>query len=242
MKKYNYENLKEDAHVYHMWEPLKFEIKDNYKYIPKNILFVILSNILSIIVNFLLVIINKVLFGYKIINRNKREKKGTIIISNHIHPMDCTMISLIYAPSRVYYPTLQSNLKIPFIRHLIRILYAVPIPNKENQKVKFYNEINEALKDGKVIQMYPEGSMWPYYESIRSFKYGAFKMAVDANKGITLVRFIFTSRKGIYKLYKRKKCINAVVLGVEYPNLSLSYNERIEELRNRCFEIMKGDL
>ena len=31
----------------------------------------------------------------------------------------------------------ESNLKIPFIRHLIRILYAVPIPNKENQKVKF---------------------------------------------------------------------------------------------------------
>ena len=33
MGKYNYENLKDDAEVVKNWEPLKFEISDNYKYI-----------------------------------------------------------------------------------------------------------------------------------------------------------------------------------------------------------------
>ena len=39
MKKYNFENLKDDDEVVKNWEPLKFEINDNYKYISKNIFF-----------------------------------------------------------------------------------------------------------------------------------------------------------------------------------------------------------
>lgn len=240
MKKYNYQNIDESEHVKHNWEPLNFEIKDDYDFVPQSKVFNFFSNIVAFIVIILLFLINKVLYGYKIENKKKLKKKGGFVsISNHVHPMDCTMIALLYYSKRVYYPTLASNFKIPFIRHLIRILYAMPIPSSEKQKAKFYNQINDLLKNKRVLQMYPEGSLWPYYEDIRHFKHGAFKMAVDANVPVQIVKFIFVKPKGIYKLYKRNKCIHLKVVDYIYPNLKLDYDNRIEDLKNRSYEIMK---
>ena len=89
--------------------------------------------------------------------------------------------------------------------------------------------------------MYPEGSLWPYYENIRDFKYGAFKIAVEANKPIQPIRFVFVNTDGIQKLYKKKKCIHAIILPAIYPNESLEYKERIEDLRNKTYDaIYKG--
>ena len=95
MKKYNYENLNSDDHVFHMWEPLNFEIKYNYKFINNNLVYRIFSKIILIIVYFIVYIINKILFGYKIKNKEKLiVNEGVISVSNHIHPMDCTMIGI----------------------------------------------------------------------------------------------------------------------------------------------------
>lgn len=241
MEKYNYKNLKEDAHVFHLWEPLKFEIKDDYNYISRNGLFNLVSNVLVIPMGIILIIINKILFGYKIENKREFSKNGFVSISNHIHPMDCTMIGLIYYPRRVYFPTLKSNFKIPVIRHLIRILYAIPIPDKDNQKKKFYKQINQIIKEKKIIQMYPEGSLWPYYNNIRNFKYGAFKIAVEANVPIQPIKFVFREPTGFYKIYKKKKCIHAIILDLVYPNNDLDYELRIQDLKERTYQAMKEE-
>lgn len=243
MKQYDYCNIEEDAHIFHMWEPLKFKIKDDYQFISKNVIFNLISNILFLPIGIILVILNKILFGYKVINKeNIVGDAGVVSISNHIHPMDCTMIGLVYYPRRVYFPTLQTNFKIPFIRHLIRILYAIPIPTNASQKKIFYGQINEALQANGIVQMYPEGSLWPYYEEVRNFKYGAFKMAVEANVAVQPIKFVFKEPTGIYKLYKRKKCIQAVVLEAIYPNNELDYKSRIEDLRNRTYESLKREI
>ena len=243
MKKYNYENISESTHVTHLWEPLKFTLKDNYRYISKSKLFSFFSNLIAAIIFPILIILNKILFGFKIENKDKVLKNtGFVSVSNHVHYMDCTMIALLYFPKRVYFPTLQSNFKIPFIRHLIKILYAIPIPTKDNQKVSFYNDINKALLNKKIVQMYPEASMWPYYEKVRSFKYGAFKMAVTANVPIQPLKFVFQEPTGIYKLYKRKKCLHLIVLDPIYPDLSLQPKERIADLRDKAYNaINKGE-
>lgn len=241
MKKYDYSSFDESEHITHNWEPLDFEITNNYKYVSNNIIFNFISNVIAFIVIILLSFINYILYGFKIEDRYKMlQNRGFVSISNHVHYMDCTMIALLYYPTRVYYPTLESNFKIPFIRHLIKILYAIPIPNKEKQKARFYKQIKCAIKKKKVIQMYPEGSLWPYYEDVRHFKYGAFKMAVDSNTPIQVTKFIFVEPTGIFKLY-RKKCIHLKVLDPIYPNLKLNYEERIEDLKERSYLKMKEE-
>ena len=79
-----------------------------------------------------------------------------------------------------------------------------------------------------------------YYEKIRDFKYGAFKMAVNANKPIQPIKFVFKNPKGIYKLYKKNKCIESIILDPIYPNNELDYYERIEDLRNKTYESIIG--
>lgn len=242
MKEVDYENLKGDEHVFHMWEPLQFEIKENYKYINNNPIFKIASDMLFAIIVPILWILNKVLFGFRIEGKEnlKGVKGGKVTISNHIHPMDCTMIGLVNFSSRTYYPTLQSNFQIPFIRHLIRILYATPIPKDPIQKERFFEQIEHAIKSGKTIHMYPEGALWPYYEGVRDFKKGAFKMAIDTNCPIVPIIYKFEEPKGIFKLYKKKKCIYAKVLKPIYPNIDLDKAERIEELMEKTIAEMKN--
>lgn len=242
MKKYNYEGLNEDTHVFHLWEPLHFKVKENYAYISNSPLYNLVSNVLLIPVGLILIVFNKIMFGYRVIGREKiRDDDGFVSISNHIHPMDCTFAGLIYFPKGIYYPTLESNFNIPFIRHLIRILHAFPIPKDSKEKQRFYEQINKALNDNEIIHMYPEGSMWPYYDKVREFKYGAFKMAVNANVAIQPIRFIFVEPYGIYRLYKRKKCIHAVVLDPIYPNTELDFEEQIRDLRERAYNSINGD-
>ena len=129
MKQIEYEELEleSDEHIFKMWEPLDFKIKDDYKYIINNKIFNMFSDLLFIIITPILWIINRILFGFDVENIENLRKVpgGKITISNHVHPMDCTMNGLINFPERTYFPTLATNFEIPFIRHLIRILYAI---------------------------------------------------------------------------------------------------------------------
>lgn len=243
MKKYDYTNLKGDEQVTHNWEPLSFEIKNNYNYVLNNPLFKLISNILSLPIFIILYIIDKIFLGFCVINKDKIVKdKGFVSISNHIHYLDCTLIGLIYYPNRVHYPTIEENFKIPFVRKLIRLLYAMPIPKDRIKKDRFYSQINKALKDKFILHMYPEAAMWPYYDKIRDFKYGAFKIAVDANVCVQPIKFVFTKSNALYRLYKKKKRICAVVLDPLYPNMKLEYRDRIKDLRDRTYESMKKEI
>ena len=83
------------------------------------------------------------LFGFEVegIDNLRKVSGGKVTISNHIHPMDCTMNGIINFLERTYFPTLATNFQIPFIRHLIRILYAIQIPKKnKNKKKNFLNK------------------------------------------------------------------------------------------------------
>lgn len=95
--------------------------------------------------------------------------------------IDCTLIGLITYPRKTYFPTLEENFKIPVIRHLVKFLHGIPIPKSKKGKDKIYSNVIEELDNNVVLHMYPEESLWPYYEDVRSFKYGAFKISVLAN-------------------------------------------------------------
>lgn len=242
VKQLSNEEIEDDAQIFHMWEPLDFNITDNYKYICHNWMFNLISSILTLVIYPILYIFNKVFLGFKIENKEKLKnvKGGKITISNHIHPLDCTMNGIINFPNRVYFPTLASNFKIPLVRHIIRILYAIPIPAKVSQKEKFLEEISKTLKNNKTIHMYPEGALWPYYDKIRKFKNGAFKMAVKSDVPIVPIIYVLKEPKGIYKLYKKKKCINAIVLDAIYPNKDIPMWQRAEEMKQRACKSMEN--
>ena len=66
-------------------------------------------------------------------------------------------------------------------------------------------------------------------------------MAVKAGVGVQPIKFVFREPDGIYRLYKRKPCIEVVILDPIYPNLDLDLTRRIEDLRERAYISIKGE-
>ena len=234
----------EDEHIIKMWRPFKFKIKKNYKYINNGIIFKIFSTLLYIIVFPILLIFNKLMFGFKVYGREnlKKIKRGRITVSNHVHPMDCTMNAIVVAPRSLYFPTLQSNFEIPVVRHIIRLLHAFPIPEKNSQKKDFLDAIYNLLEKNKTVHFYPEASLWPYYKKLRKFKSGAFEIAVEKDAPIIPMVYKFVEPKGLRKIIKKKPLIELHILEPVYCDTNLGRSKAAHNLKDKVYNIMKKEL
>lgn len=240
----DYTNLEEDSHVLHLWEPLEFEIKEDYKYVHNGILFTLFSNLLYTIAYPILLLFNKICFGFKVegIENYRKVKTGKITISNHAHFMDCTMVGITTLPQKTFFTSLSSNFKIPVVKTLITLLNTIPIPTEVSNKKDFIEAVNSLLKDGKSVHFYPEGSLWPYYNKLRHFKNGAFEFAVRNQVPIVPIVFKFEKPTGIRKYIKNKPCIKMICLEAIYSDTSLSQKEAVIELKERTYLKMQKEL
>lgn len=231
-------------HVVHMWEPLSFEVKENFDYRRRGPVSRLTTGIVFPLAAIILEFLDHIVFGLKIQNREKvRELKDTGFISvcNHVHYMDCTMLALAFSDHRpIHFVSLASNFRIPFVRHLIRILGAVPINSRPQDMKRLFSEMTAALNDGAVVQIYPEGILVPYWEGIRSFQKGAFYLAAQSGKPILPSVITFHRPRGIYRLYKRKPCIHLTFLEPVYPTPNDTSREEILRLQKVCRERMEA--
>lgn len=150
------------------------------------------------------------------------------------------MIGIANFPKVTYYPTLESNFGIPIVRHLIRLLHAIPIPKSVRAKIEFNNNINELLKSGKIVHFYPEGSLWPYYEKIRHFKDGAFRFAVENNVPVIPMAYTFKQGTGILRYIKKNPTITLTILEPVYPDRNLDKFERIKKMKEETYNKMNN--
>ena len=236
--------LNEDEHIINMWTPLDIKIDEDYKFINNGILFNLASNLLYLVALPLLCIHNKIMYNFKIYGRENLTniQTGKITVSNHVHPMDCTMNAIANAPDSLYFPTLKSNFEIPVIRHIIRLLHAFPIPEGVSNKEKFFDTIKKLLDENKAVHFYPEASLWPYYKKLRKFKNGAFKIAVEENVPIIPMVYKFVKPYGIRKLIKKRPFIELYILPAIYPDSKLNKVKSIEDLKKRVYLSMNNKL
>lgn len=237
-----YEDLEDDSHVLHLWEPFDVNIDENYKFVEDGFLFSFLSHLIYVIGFPILFIIQKLFFGFKIygINNSKSTYKiGKVTVSNHIHFIDCTMIAMTNILDKTYFTSLESNFKIPIVRKLIKLLHAIPIPKDIRYTKRFMKNIDFLLNNGKGVHFYPEGSLWPYYQKLRKFKNGAFSFAVRNNVPVIPYVFKFEKVTGIRKYIKKKPFIRLYILEPEFPNTNLNYKEAVNELKNRVHSKME---
>ena len=206
------EPVKEDEDIIHMYEPLELNLDEKYQYIKEGKVFSFFSNLLYYVVAFpILTIIDKIVYDLKIEGKEniKNLQTGAISVSNHVLVLDCTMIGLAFGLRKIYFTTRQGSFKIPFVRKLIKLLRAVPIPTKISNNKRFMEQISNALQKGKIIHFYPEKALWPYYEKIRHFKNGAFNIAITNNVTV-LNLFLFLA----CNIFIPTFCINGIVIGI----------------------------
>lgn len=237
-------NIEDDKHILHLWEPLNFKINKNYKFVNTNPIFLLFSDLLYLIAFPILWIFNKFTTGLKIYGRKNLTSVhgGKVTISNHVHVMDCTIAGVVNFPHKTYFLSLKSNFNIPVVNVIIRLLNAIPIPDDLDNKKRFYQAINQLLKEGKTLHVYPEGSLWPYCTKLRNFKSGAFRFAVENNVPIIPMVYKFVEPNGIFKFIKNKPCIELYILPAMYPNNQLPKEESIAELKKNVHLAMKSEL
>lgn len=232
-------------HIFHMWEPLTFEVKEGYDYIRNTPVKRLAHDTLRTFAHLVLGFLNRFLFGLRI--RGRRNLKalqhngpaGAVTICNHIHPMDCTMIDLALGRRRMYYLTLESNFRIPLVRHIIRTLGGVPLSARPGCTKELFAAMGTQIEKGACVQIYPESVLHPYYEGIRPFKKGAFYLAVRNQTPILPMVITYRRPSGIYRLYKHKPCLTLNILPPVFPNPAAGKPGEVLRLMKECERLMR---
>lgn len=239
------ENIDENSNIIDMWTPLDFDSDENYKFVSDNDLYNLISDMVYYFVAVpAIFLISKVIFGLKIEGKENLEKArgAAITVSNHVHFLDCAMIGLAMFPKRIYYTASDGSFKMPIIRHLVKLLNALPISDNINSKKRLLLAIDDLLSKGEKVHFYPEASMWPYYKKIRRFKNGAFEVAFRNNVPVIPIVFKFRKVTGLRKFIKEKPFITLKILEPVYLNPEHSKRQQIEHLKETVSNKMKEEI
>ncbi|MDE7263973.1 MAG: 1-acyl-sn-glycerol-3-phosphate acyltransferase [Anaeroplasmataceae bacterium] len=214
---------------------LPFSIDATYSY-KRGIIWRAISFLLYYgIMRILAYLYMKLWLGFRVVNRKclkKYKNTGYFLYANHTHaPADGFMPSLITFPKRVYVLVCSENLSKWGTKNFMAMIGAVPIPNQYSGMRAFKSYLKELLQKKKVIMIYPEAHIWPYYTKIRSFPSVSFTYPVVEEKPV--FTFTTTYQKGWIRTR-----ITAYVDGPFYARKDIDKKEAIEELRNKIYEVM----
>lgn len=188
----------------------------------------------------ILLLINYIVFGLIVEGReNLKGIKGAVVICNHIHTLDCTMIGIATFPRRATLVSQKENFELPVAGWFVKHLGSISTGKGYREKKTFYIKAIKKLNNDRIICIYPEGELISYYEGIREFKKGAFLIAAKTNAPI--VPMYISQRKctGIRRLYRRKPLFSITIAKPIYASGSnlaekskYLYEESIESIKN----------
>lgn len=156
-----------------------------------------------------------------IIGKENIPKEGKIILAgNHTNFLDCLMIAK--ATKRVVHYIAKIELMKGIGKYIFPGLGIIPIDRKTNGKDAIINA-EEALNSGKLIAIFPEGTINRTDDIMMPFKGGAVKIASDTDTRI--VPFAIT---GEYKPFKKGLTIKFFP-SIEVPHGSLKATNKMLE-------------
>ena len=215
------------------------KIDENYKYIHKNVIWnataFLLQNVLSVPIKYLYA---KIKFKIKYIGKEKLKKyrkEGCFIYGNHTQSFaDTFLISNAVYPKINYLIVNPENVSMKFLGNVVQMLGAIPIPSNKTAMKNFLNTIEEKIKKGYSVTIFPEAHIWPYYTKIRQFKSVSFKYPIKLEKPA----FCMTNTYQCYGKDNKKVKIVAYIDGPFFPDEGLTAKEAQENLRNKIYNCM----
>lgn len=145
-------------------------------------------------------IYTKIFLRPKVIGKSYIPKKGSVILAgNHTNNLDSVVLAAIN--KRVIHFLAKDSLLKGIKKIIFKNMGIIPVNRSIHDKNALNNAIN-VLNDGKVIGIFPEGTINKTNDIIIPFKIGAVKMASITNSEI--VPFVIT---GNYKLFNNNLCI-----------------------------------
>ena len=173
---------------------------------------------------------------------------GAIITCNHFNAFDSFAVQILYEASgqnkkRTFYRVIKEGnyTSFPgFYGFLMRNCNTLPLSSNHRTMKKFKDSVDLLLKEGNLILVYPEQSMWWNYRKPKPLKRGAFSFAVNSDVPV-LPCFITMKDSDVlgedgFFVQEYKIHVSAPI----YPDKALDYNERVEKMQKENFEVWKN--
>ena len=102
------------------------------------------------------------------------------------------------ADRRIFTVISPVNLKIPGIGKYLPMIGGLPLGKTEAEKRDFNAAVDRRLRQKKVLVIYPEAHVWPYYTGVRKFPAGgkSFKYAVRNGLPVYAMTTTYHRREG----------------------------------------------
>ena len=169
---------------------------------------------------------------------------GCIITCNHFHPFDNFAVWKViksHMKGHLWKVIREGNYTNPpapfgkFFKHC----NTLPLSQNRKTMMNFLSAVDTLLSRGEKILIYPEQNMWWNYRKPRPMQDGAFKLAVKSDVPVLPV-FITMRDSDILDgegFAVQKYTIH--FLPAIYPDKNLSRNQKIEDLKEKNFNLWK---
>lgn len=211
-------------------------LPDDFKYFHESKFYHFVANtIYFLIAKPFIFFYRKLVWRHKIIGKDKfKIKGGYFIYGNHTQrTADAVIPNSFSYPRRNYIIVNNDAFAIPYIKTIVSMVGGVPLSDKITHKKELLHFIKESINLDRIITIYPEAHIWPYYTKIRPFEATSFKYPAKFNSPV----FAFTNcyqKKG----RRKRPQIITYIDGPFYPDMNLSLNDRALKLRNEVYDAM----
>jgi 1-acyl-sn-glycerol-3-phosphate acyltransferase len=187
----------------------------------------------------ILALLNGVLFGLRIEGRrNLKNLKQAILVCNHTHYLDSTMMALAVYPRQIVFFSQRSNFNLPLARWILKIMGCYPIGSNYTEIKRFQTIAVEKARRGVWLGIFPEGNMSIFNPNLQPFKKGAFWIACQS--GAPIVPLVI-ARRPDHSLWHRITKLPALTLKIHPPVYALpdmKMQPAMECLRDETYGIM----
>ncbi len=162
---------------------------------------------------------------------------GAVLTCNHFNPFDTFAIHEAFLRSGVKKKKLYRVIRegnytsFPgFYGYLMRNFYTLPLSSNLHTMRKFNEATDKLLRDGNLVLVYPEQSMWWNYRKPKPLKPGAYSIAIK--NGVPVLP-CFITMKDSYKMGDDGYPVQEYTINIGkpiYPDESLSRKERLEKM------------
>lgn len=161
---------------------------------------------------------------------------GCITVCNHVHMWDYLAIKSVFKKQNTKFLAWAPNINGEFGK-VMRIVGGVPIPEDNLAATKkCIKEVEEFINNKGMLHIYPEGSMWEFYQPIRPFKVGAAYYSIKCNKPILPLAFSYRKNGFIRRLFKSPASFTLTIGEPIYPNNELTFKDNEIDLTNRIHD------
>ena len=175
-----------------------YKLSDNYKWIKNGVGFKFLSALTYSLAIIFSNIYCRLFLHVKIVGAKnlRRQKGGFFLYGNHTQPIgDVFNPALVCFPKRIYTVVGVANMHLPVIGKILPYLGALPIHDTLRGMKMFNSAVEERIKTGHPVIIYPEAHLWEYYTHIRPFSDTSFKYPVNLDVPVFCMTTTYQKRK-----------------------------------------------